>query len=101
MHHLRVGQDDVRLSGANLSAAIRGHRAAVAIDADRIMPELEVQPRQRVELVVDQCIDGVDVQCMRLAVRQDALEHGEVVAQRLATGGGGDDNQVLALTRSL
>ncbi len=99
--HLRVGEEDIRLSGADVSAAVHSHRATVALDADCVAPQFEVQPRQRIELVVDQRIDGIDVQRVCLAVRQDMLEHGEVVAKCLAAGGGGNDNQVLALARGL
>ena len=82
------------LNPAGGTAALVAERTGVARDPHGLLPQRDVEPEQALELVVHQGVDRIEIERPRLAIRQDALQHGQVIAQRLATRRRRDDDHV-------
>jgi hypothetical protein len=99
MEHVGVGQDDVA-AGPDGLARVLGRVAVVGEDAD-----LLGQPRVDVVelglLVLGQGLGGEEVKGPRRRVLHDGVEDGQIVAERLARGRRGHDDDVLPLLERL
>jgi hypothetical protein len=96
VHHVRVGEDQVRRA-ADLAAVLDGRVAVV----DRGPQRLEAIARQRAELILCECLRGVEVECAVPRVACERGEHRQVERERLAGCGPGRDDEVLAAHRRI
>jgi len=99
VEHVRVGDHHVALPADGLPGVVR--RVAVVGEGLDVGLELADEAVHLVHLVVGQGLGGKEVQGTRLGLLEDALEHGQVVAQGLAAGRGRDEHHVPALPDEL
>src|SRR5712691_8500743 len=98
VQHVGVGHHDVA-GLANRCSASRGGVAVIRVDA-HIDRESMLQRVQLRELVLGECLGRVNIKCAPLGVLEQALQNREVVAERLAAGGGRNHDQVPAVANS-
>ena len=96
VEHVRVGQDRVR-PPADLPAALVLGVAVV----DRRLHARDVELGERARLVLRQGLRRVEVEGAQLRVGGERVQDGEVEGERLAAGGAGGDDDVLAAPRRL
>ncbi len=95
VEHVGIGDDDVaRLP--HLAASVTG-RVAVVGEGANVGAEVADQLVQLLHLVLGEGLGGEEIEGARLRVIEDALDDGQVVAERLSGGGGGHDDDALPL----
>ena len=96
MEHVGIAEDDVG-AGANRAPRVGRRVAVVGEDADvalrRRADDLR-EPLEFGELVLSERLGGEQVQRPGTGLAQDRAQDGPVVAERLARGGGRDDDDV-------
>ena len=92
VEHVRVRDHDMGPSPDRLPCILRG--VAVVGEGADIGPERLDHRVELGELVLGERLRREEVQGPRVGVLQDAVEDGQVVAERLPGGGGGDDHRV-------
>ncbi len=92
VQHVGVGEDDVA-GAAHLAAGVGGGVAVVGEGAD-VGAKVGDEAVEFVELVLGEGLGGEEVERLRRRVLEDGIEDGDVVAEGLAAGGGGDDDAV-------
>ena len=92
VQHVRIGQHDVGALADGLARVLR--RVAVVgegadVGAHRVDGALEF-----VQLILGQRLGGEQIHGARVRIAQQQVQHRQVVAERLAAGGGRDDDRV-------
>ena len=98
VHHVRIAEHDVRLA-ADRAPRIRRRVAVVGEHANLNVGIARDQLRERVQLrqlVLRQRLGREQIQRARRRILQDRVEHGRVVAERLARRGRRDRDDVAA-----
>jgi hypothetical protein len=98
VQHVRVGEDEIRARPHRPPCVLRG----VAVVGEH--PEIGQGLRQLGELgelILRERLGGIEVEDAALGLLHQALQHGQVEAERLAGGGGRDGDEMLALGHDL
>ena len=94
VQHVGVGQDEIRPCPHRAARVLR--RVAV-ISVHAHVRERLGELRQLRQLILGESLGGKEVQDPRFGLLHEGLQDGQVVAERLAGGGGRDHHEVLAL----
>ena len=98
VEHVRVGEDEV---GPRAHRAPRVLRRVAVVGEHAEVGQALGELGELGELVLGERLGGEEIEHAPLRLLHQALEHGEVVAERLARRGGRDHHQVLALGHDL
>ena len=94
VQHVRVGENHVAAL-ANGFARVAGRVAVIGEDAEAVI-ETRSEIVQFGELVLRQRLGGKEIQRARVGIFKHGVQHGQVVAKRLARSSGRNDNEILA-----
>ena len=94
VHHVGVGEDDIGALPDGFSGVLRG--VAVIGEGADVAFHAGDEPLEFVELVFGKGFGGEEIESAGLGVLGQRVEDGQVVAERLAAGGGCGDDDVRA-----